>query len=65
MVKSIEDMAREKLERYLTPLKTTINGKEVILSPGFSPMVAARKAASASPNFSSEIYKIAEKMKEV
>lgn len=60
--KSLEDMAREKLNRYMVETKTIINGKEFILSPAWPVMIAAKKAAAASPNFADLIYKIAKQM---
>lgn len=54
-LKSIEQMARECLERYMRPL--IINGKVVM--NGWSANIAAKKAAAAYPNFAAEIYKIA------
>ena len=57
-IKSIEDMAREKLELYMTVIKSG----NFVISNGFPPMIAARKAAAANPNFADEIYKIAASM---
>ncbi len=61
-MKSMEDMAHEKIMLYINPCKAIIKNKEYTLCPGWPPRIAARKAAAANPNFASIIYKIALEM---
>jgi hypothetical protein len=61
MLKSIEQIARAKLNAYMRDF--VIGG--VVISAGWPADIAARKAAAASPNFAKEIYEIAKEMMEV
>jgi hypothetical protein len=59
MLKSMEQMAREKIALYMRPL--IIDGKKVC--DGFRIEIAAKKAAAANPNFATQIYKIVAEQK--
>lgn len=55
MIKSMEQVAEEMLELYMSPL--IINGIKIF--DGWPAPIAAKKAIAAHPNFENEISKIA------
>ena len=57
MLKSMEQIAKEKLEQYLRPL--VLDGEKIM--DGWL-YIAAKKAVAAYPNFEKEIMKIASEM---
>ena len=58
MLKSMEQIAKEKLEQYMRPL--VLGGKKIM--DGWPVHIAAKKAVAAYPNFEKEIMKIASEM---
>jgi len=58
MLKSIEQIAKEKIEMYMRPL--IINGEKI--TNGWPIHIAAKKAIAAYPNFENEIINMALQM---